>query len=239
MAETQTPKTRNEEVEASLAQTGTESLPPAGHWRNEALKRRGDNLEATIEARAQQLFIESLDPSKMTIDNEIAYAHRDASALQHAKVGYHYKWVEYSQSNPSDRGQHIDNARMIGYEPVREKDSDAKGLTDRCYITPEGYIRWGSTILMRIKEEVFIEHMALVKARAMRRRGDAMNAERLVELGDKYGVKVHTELSSEVMQRAQQRHQHMQRVMAVRSTNQQAMRNIDRRLRAGNAHLPD
>jgi len=229
------PKTRDEEVQAAVETQGTDTLPPAGHWRKEALIRRQAQLEQQIEEKANQMLVGAIDASKMDIDPEIAFGAQDHSVIGNHKSDYHYTWVEWNERLPSDHGQHMEAARSMGYEPVRATDEDGRSAGDRFRITPEGWIRWGSCIYMRISRQRYITVMAMRRAEQMSRRGDEMNATRLVELGDRYGVKVHTNLPEDVMQRARQQHESQKRIAAIRLNNPFASAAIDRNLR--NAHL--
>ncbi len=193
-----------DEIKEDAQSEGATKLA-TGHGRREAERMRQDTLDQKIDELSDKILLNSIDPSKMELDNEIAFVAHDASHIPNQRPDYHYCWVEWSQKNPSDHGQHVDFKLNEGWELVRKSDQEFDGL-ERCTTTPEGYIRWGSTVLCRVKLEVYIQIRARYLAIQKQRRGDAMNASRLLELGDKYGVKVFNHLDPFTLQRVQQRH---------------------------------
>lgn len=218
-----------EEIKQAAKAKGTESLPPAGYGRNETLRMRQDDLDREIEERSNALFLAAIDPAKFGhIDNEIAqYAQRDG-AVPHARPDYKYCWVEYNQRNPSDHGQHLLANQQEGWECVHEGDDDAQGVAPVTE-TPEGYLRWGSVILMRIQRDRYVTIQATRRARQKLIEGQHMDASHIVELGHRYGVEIHTSLPPETIQRAKMQHR-------MKLTQQQAWQRIDRKLRDGTAH---
>lgn len=220
-----------DDITKAAKSKGTETLPPPGHGRDEALRMRQDSLEREIEEMARVRFMEAIDPSKFThLDNEIAaYAHAGAT-IPHARPDRVYCWVEWNTRLPSDHGQHVMSKQSEGWELVHENDPDASGVTP-CTITPEGHIRWGSCVLMSCDRTRYIHVQAMHRARQMMIEGQHMNASTLVELGEKYGVTVHTDLPPETIRRAQQQHR-------IRQQHQAAWSRIDQRLRNGTAHVP-
>lgn len=71
----------------------TPKLPPAGHSRNEELRRRADALEE--QAAEQFADVEAIDPDKLKLDREVAYIHQrtDGYEVKDAVPGYVYCWV--------------------------------------------------------------------------------------------------------------------------------------------------
>ena len=222
----------NEEIQKAADTPGTDALPAAGHGRREALLLRQARLDREIEERSEAIFIDAIDPAKFrSVDNEIAAFAMDGSDVPNQRADYAYCWVEWNERLPSDHGQHVEAAQFRGFEFVRKSDVEFKGL-DRCRVTPEGYIRWGSTLLMRCPRDRFVQFQAMLRAQQKIRAGEHLQPTRIVELGEKYGVKVHTELSPEAIARARQQYDIQQR-------QQQAWKRIDRRLRDGlPGHFP-
>lgn len=221
-----------EKLDAAVKGKGPESLPPLGYMRQEALKMREDNLNREIDELSDKLLLYSIDPSKLhDIDPEIAaVAYYDESDVPNAQPDRVYQWVEYSTRNPSDHGQHLTRAQSQGYKFITEHDPEAKGM-HHCTFTSEGYLRWGSLLLMWIPRERYVNLRAISRRDAKQRRGEHLDATKLVELGDKYGVQVHTELPAEAMRQAKQQ-------LAMRKRREAAIKRIDQRLRDGTAHLP-
>ena len=192
---------------------------------------RRDTLDRQIEEQAERLLLESIDPNKLRVDREIAWA-LDVSDVPHALDGFEYLLVEWNTRNPSDHGQHVEHARVMGWTPVRTDDPDGQGL-ERCQETPEHHIRWGSTILMRLPQTRYIELKARERLRLLQMQGKGTNAEHLVELGEKFGVPVHSELPEDIMRRARQRYQARQQVVNMQFNNPAATQAIDAQLRRG------
>lgn len=221
-----------EKLNAAVKGKGPETLPPAGYLRQEALRRREDALQRQIEELSNKYLIHSIDPSKFTdLDPEIVQFALDGSDIPNRQPGYEYLWVEYNTRNPSDHGEHVTSALMVGYKLVTENDPEAKGL-DHASFTGEGYIRWGSGLLARIPQERYITLRAKERADSRLRQGYHLDASKLVELSERHNVKIHTELPPEAIAHARQQY-------AMRQRQQKAWNRIDTRLREGTAHLPD
>src|ERR1044071_2324428 len=129
-----------EEIQKAVESKGTDTLPPAGYGRDEALRRRSAMLEQAIDQASEQYLIASLDPALLQPDPYFLH-HQDEMGIPHGDFEhYEYLWAETSH-----RGHHIDLAKRGGYEPVRKDDPDG---ADFMQYSPEGYPLVGSTILL-------------------------------------------------------------------------------------------
>ena len=214
-----------EEILKASKLKGTETLPPAGHGRREALVRRQVALEQEIEERASISFLHAIDPAKFGhIDNEIAQLALDGSDVPNARDDYCYSWIEWNERSPSDHGQHLMRAQGVGYEFVHAADPDAKGM-DKSRTTPDERVRWGTAVLMRIPRTRYIHLKVAALTRQKIIEGQHMNAKTLVEMGERYNVNVLTHLPAETMSRA--------RMLYDIQKRQSAMGRIDKQLRTG------
>ena len=86
------------------------ALPPAGHTRDELLRRRSDDLEA--QAAEQFANSGAIDPAKLKIDREAAYIHErtDGYEVKNAVPGYIYCWVR--EDKPGNQVQWARSKRV-------------------------------------------------------------------------------------------------------------------------------
>lgn len=209
-----------------------QSLPAAGYGRREALRIRQENLDREIETRAVSEFMHAIDPSKFhSIDNEIAALYTDGSDVPNQRPDRCYCWVEWNERLPSDHGQHVQAKQSEGWKFVTKDMNDAQCIA-RAVITPEGYIRWGSTVLMWIERDRYVHIQALLNAHQKMIEGQQFSAPTLVAMGAKYGIDVRTELPPDVVSRAKAKYDAQVR-------QQRAWKNIDQQLRTGlPGHFP-
>src|SRR6185312_15983406 len=106
------------------------NLPPAGHARQEELKRRTDTLEVMGEEMAKKADLHAFDMDKVAPENEIIQ-HMDMRTFEFRPEGmlqeYHYIWVNRNRKEAVDeaktRARSWYNTRaqrcpVLGYEVV-------------------------------------------------------------------------------------------------------------------------
>lgn len=220
-----------EDVQKAVEAHGTKTLPPAGYGRQEALRMRQAKLEQAIEESSELKLIGGLDPSAFKPDPYFLH-HSDEMGVPHGDyANYEYLWAETSH-----RGQHIDLAKRAGYAPVRKDDPDG---ADFMQYSPEGYPLVGSTILMKMPLDRYIDLRAEYLADYKRKRGDIFNVDKMLEISERYAsktgkpaIKIVDRFTPEQIRNAQARAMFRRQ----RSSNQ-AWQNIDSHLREGTAHL--
>ena len=210
--------------------TGTATLPPPGHSRNEVLRMRQDRLQQLIQERGEQMAFGVLDPRTLDIDPEIARHYADILAVSHAKADRIYCWVETGKFN--NHPEHVHHKQMQGWNFVGPDDPECPNIPR----SPEGYRKLGTTLLMWLDIEKYVNLRATEHASALRQRGDLGNADRMLEVAARHGASVNVienwgQLSPESRALAERRFALRQRSL------QQAHQRIDQELRAGTAHL--
>ena len=162
-------------------------LPPAGHQRNEELKRRDDQLAQAAEETAQATGIEAIDPEVLKVESEIA-SQMDELYVTNRQPDYEYCWVNFDAPS-SARGLMVKRKlAQRGWEVVTGDMPEAKEVKD---VT--GNRRVGDVILMRIKKDRFAQLQRQEAEAAARFSSSAHST--LQQLGEKYrnkGVIVHT-----------------------------------------------
>lgn len=168
-------------------------LPPAGHLRDEELRRRADSLAAEQEAKGADAF--AWDPRALAIDNEIA-THFNELAVTNADPAYVYCWVYAPISTASNTGiaavQRKKSQRILYQGAPRFCWEVVEGDMRECWelrtSTPGTQRRIGDVILMRCHRDLY----AVICAQQ-----DYMNAQRLNEgvgegelrsIADHYGL---------------------------------------------------
>lgn len=199
-------------------------LPPAGDERREELRKRDDELAEAGETLASETGMESIDPSKLKVDNEIAtlFDSRHALKISGLQRGYVYKLASVRQD-----GQQIDDAKQEGYEVV---SGDAPEARERMGVGGDTTRHFGDCILMRIRKDQWIA--------LKRRRRDVASRLRtsitgpLIELGRmteaRFGRNlVHTDVNDPLVQRA------ISGQVRTEVAKQLADRKFDQQLREG------
>jgi len=162
-------------------------LPPAGHQRDEELKRRADILAEEGEKRAKVEGVEAIDPNSLTLESELV-SQMDELSVTNRQPGYEYCWVNFDSPSHA-RGLMVKNKlREKGWEIVCGDMPEAIEVKDVA-----GNRRVGDVILMRIPKPLYDAHLRLERERAARMSGSSHST--LQELGEKYrgrGVIVHT-----------------------------------------------
>lgn len=162
-------------------------LPPAGHARDEELKRRADTLAEEAEKRAEALSMSGIDADVLKIESELA-SQMDELYVTNRQPGYEYCWVNFDAPS-SARGLMVKRKlAQRGWEVVCGDMPEAIEVKD---VT--GNRRVGDVILMRIKKEHF-DKLKAAEEEYARSLSGAVHSN-LQQLGEKYrgrGVIVHT-----------------------------------------------
>lgn len=215
-----------EEIKEAAESKGTETLPPKGWKRDEALKMRQDDLDAEAEELAARLLVGAIDEKYLSIDPHIAYRHSFLEVTD-KRDDMAYCWANYI----NDNGSQVMRKKMLGWETVTGTGTDSPECQDRDIIAADGTRQVGDVLLMRIPRDHAIVLKAQERADSLRRRAQYMNPEYLVELGTRYGLKVHTDLPDELKQTIERRSAARQR--QAERTIQGAYRMLGRQLEGG------
>lgn len=161
------------------AAPGTATLPPAGHARNEELKRRTDRLEEQAAHELQN--VESIDPTAMEIERELA-GHFNELEVQNADPAFVYKWVNFVSNNGIALRQAT--APPERWEIVTGTMKEAEDLK-----AIDGTRKLGDVLLLRMprKRYEILEKVRADKA-ALQQQGYENN---LLETGRRHGIKVY------------------------------------------------
>lgn len=210
--------------------SGASTLPPAGYGRNEALRMRHDRLQKLIQERGEQIAFGLVDPNALRVDPDIARYYADILAVTPSNPDRMYCWVETGMRD--NHPEHVHHKQMQGWDFVLRDDPECPHVPR----TPEGHRRLGTTKLMWISLERYVEIKAHEHAAALRQRGDLGSADRMLEIASRHGAQVKIienwgQLSPESRALAEQR-------FAMRTRQlEQARDHIDDQLRNGTAHL--
>lgn len=220
---------KDDEAAVEVAEEAAQAeLPPPGHERRESLKRREESLQEEIDRVASQMLSGQVDAKKLEIVNEIANQTQYLT-VSNPQPGFEYGWVSKNRS-----GQHIQMAKAIGWEVVQGSDKEAVELKGSSRSQsggePDTTRQLGDVILMRIPRERFIVLQA--KALADTKRKQRASAATLLEMGDKYrgrGIIVKPYMMAD-----DDGDLGGPEIKPMRfSSRQQAVKEIDRRLRDG------
>lgn len=196
-------------------------LPPAGYERNEVLAERTDTLAEHAEEVAAALEVESINPNKFKIENEIAQ-HFDLASLMlkvsEADVTCMYCWVLSGA-----HGIMITQKQIEGWEVVQGDDPEALSHKG---IGADTTRRIGDTLLMRIPKDKYL----IIE----RRRRDNANrfdasitapSERAYELANKHNIPLYDTEDMDART--------LKRMMNQASAKKIASRTTDRLIRQG------
>lgn len=180
------------------------NLPPAGHARQEELKKRADTLEVMGEELAKKADLHAFDLDKVQPENEIIQ-HLDMRTFEFRPEGmlpeYHYIWINRNRREAVDeakarartwystRGQ---RAPVTGYEVVTRgmPEWDANKELQHA----DGGLVIGDIMLMRIKreyKEVIDRNIEIQKQ--TREKGILNTAQSLLQMADRSGGRVRVE----------------------------------------------
>lgn len=179
-------------------------LPPPGDARRETLRQRADRLAQEAEELSNDLERESIDPTKLRVENDIAQSfvpdfetENWNLPVSNARPGYVYKWVF------RDPGGRFGNTFVMRERiPVNGPWEVVSGTGPECpeareHLFADGTRVVGDVLLMRIRKDF---HTMLLRRQAARtERFEHSITSRLEELGERArgrGVKVHTDAST-------------------------------------------
>ena len=216
--------------EARAETPGQAALPPPGYGRDETLRMRHDRLQRLIQERGEQIAFGLLDPSSLKVDSDIVRYYADILAVTNPQPNRQYCWVECGIRD--NHPEHVQHKQMQGWNFVLHDDPECPGVPR----SPLGHRKLGTTVLMWIDIERWVEIRAHEHAAALRQRGDMTNADQMLEVAARHGAQVKiienwNQLSPESRQLAEQRFQHRQRTL------QRTWEHVDQELRGGTAHL--
>jgi hypothetical protein len=166
-----------QEERDAKAEVVNAELPAEGHAKREAQKAMQYTLEQQAEMMAGQMMAGTVDPAALEIANEIAsrVQYLDVTGQQADRV---YKWASISRGS---NGQHVQRAKISGWEVVQGNDPEARellntdGSTTRCL---------GDLLLMWMPRDRWV----VMKAQSIvrQRRRDGASAAGLIELAHQY-----------------------------------------------------
>jgi hypothetical protein len=199
-----------EEIAAAAAAKGTETLPPAGHGRDEALKLRAMTLEEEAEQLAEQMIVGEIPEKFQRLDREIVQKLEQLD-VSDKREDMHYVWVNFV----NDHGQHIERKKLVGFEVVTGTGEDCPEGHE--LLTADGTRQIGDVLLMRVPRTRAVFLKARERKIDLERRGVLRNPDALAEMAFKHTggrIKIHTQLSEEHKQiaerRVEMRYQRMQ-----------------------------
>jgi hypothetical protein len=176
-------------------------LPPPGHKRQETLKQRTDTLAEAAES--QPIERERIDPKNFKIDREIAAKIVDgALEVSNAQPGYKYCWARFGKGQmdqvQAKRSIRVRDAEGTLYAVWEVVSGDMPESRENRNV--EGLRVIGDTLLMRALEDRYAAVEAY-EAELRRRQQEGVN-NNLISKGERYGITVHTDVNSPVLQRA-------------------------------------
>lgn len=195
-------------------------LPPAGHARDEELKKRTDRLEMKIEQEAPEVY----PMPEIEEDREILHAlyEHDMLEVSEPEPGFTYCWAYYGLN-----GQMVWMKKSLGWEVVKGKHFREA----REHMDSDGTRTIGDVLLMRIPTQ---RYKAIIKQQRERRQSQQLGVSaEVIAYARKHGLKVHEDLSTvkvgantlmDVMQRKAERRTGAKKV---------AMQHLDKKLREG------
>ena len=200
-------------------------LPPAGHRRDEEMRRRRDELMELADKLTSQMESEgiidsgaprSVNLAELSLENEVL-SKRDLMRVKHGQEEYEYYWANHM----AQHGVEVLAKQADGWEVVTKRDPEAKDMpTDAL-----GRVCIADVVLMRIRLEKYVELKRFERA-ARRLRQEGVEAA-FEELGDKYarrGIIAHSQMPTQIAERASTRRE------VVR---QRALHHFDGMLRDG------
>lgn len=124
---------------------------PAGHSRDEAMRKAADTLAQEAEALADDIGIGAIDPSKLEEDREIVNMLTDSSHVRGAVEGFVYCWVRFKSAS-GQNGVDEKLAWTIGGDPVWEVvKGDMPEAKERK--NESGYRVMADVLLMRARKD--------------------------------------------------------------------------------------
>ena len=191
-------------------------MPEPGHKRDDELARRKDVLEQRIEEEAPDVY--PVNPEALEPDRDILRdLEHDMLEVTNPDSEYTYCWAYFGMN-----GQAVVAKKAVGWRVVDSGDKECPEHKES-----DGTRRIGDVLLMKIPTTRFIE---ITKAQERRRQAQELGvSSNVMALADKYGLKVHEDLST-----VQVGPQTLMDVIQKKSGAEKvAMRHLDRKLRKG------
>ena len=200
---------------------GTTDLPAPGYKRADELARRTDELEERIETEAPEVY--PIDPKAFKEDREILHElDRDMLEVSNPDPEFMYCWVYFGQNAQAVWAKKSHGWRVVGVgaEAARDKECAEHKEVD-------GSRKIGDVLLMKTPRANYEKITAAQeRRRAAQELGVSSN---VLALADKYGLKVHEDIST-----VQLGPQTLMEVAQKRAGAEKvAMRHLDRKLRKG------
>lgn len=166
------------ESQQALAEQAASELPPEGHERREALKRRMETLEEQIARMSDKILQGTIDAKELEIVDEIASKTQYLS-VSNADPEYVYGWKSTNRHS-----QHVQACKALGWEIVQGDDPEAIELKN---VHDNSTARTlGDVVLMRIKRDRYIVLRAQEQAKTRRIQGEQGITPDLLQMMDKY-----------------------------------------------------
>lgn len=201
-------------------------LPPAGHLRDEELRRRADGLAQAAEEQSGDRF--AIDPHAFDIERELA-SQFSGLEVSHQVPGYTYCWVYtgakgYFIAEKKSRRVLWNGAPTPCWEIVQGDMPEAIEFKGKAGDTTR---QLGDVILMRCPDHLK-DRLDAVQAEITRRRAGSGESD-LRDLAAKYGVNVKSsaDLSDPTVQRS------MTRMANQAAASKLAFRQLGRQIREG------
>lgn len=162
----------------------TVAEPDPGYARREAMKKRAEQLMREAEELRGQIELETADPSKLKVDNEVRQATDEYNEVyvSEADPAYRYAWV-YRDPHGEFGGRMVRKMQALGWQVVSGKDPEAKEHTN-----VEGYRVVADCLLMRCR----LDHWMVLQKRdrLLRQAQQAGIYANLYDIADQAGVRV-------------------------------------------------
>lgn len=149
-ARPKTIKASDTEAMEAAQQAAAAELPPAGHERDEFMRRRQDQLDMEIERVSEQIVQGTVDASKMEVINEIA-AHTQYLSVSNPNPERAYTWVSRNRHS-----QHIQLMRSLGWQVIQGHDEEAVELKGAHGATGDSTRQLGDVILMWMPRDRYV-----------------------------------------------------------------------------------
>lgn len=197
------------------------NLPPAGHARDEEMRRRTDRLAQQAEERAASEEVYAINPGALVVENELAQ-HFDELHVSGRLAEYEYVWENFAhQQGFAVRARLAIRVRLPGdnymtaaWEVVQGDMPEAREL-----LAVDGTRKLGDVLLMRCRKDIFrlIAKSRRSRAEAHTLAVDSRLLEMAEEVGEKY-VRVHREMD--------ENHPAMKHAAAASIAQQELMRRV-------------
>lgn len=193
----------------------------------EELSRKAERLIAAAGKLLEQIEVETADPAKLEIDNEVRQALDEMNEVyvSNAQAEFAYAWV-YRDPYNQNGGRYVRRMQALGWEVVRSDHPEA-----REHISAESYRVVADCLLMRIR----LDRKLLLdkRDRLLREAQQAGIVSRVHDLAERAGTRVYDKLPGFV-EEAMSSQADQRRAMAQRAFHRMnANGKMDRMLRTG------